>query len=280
MERHERQGDAQNAERVSGRAAVHAAREPAARGHPRRDPRLCPLRPLPPELPDLPRHRARDLVAARAHLPHARPRGGHGSTIRRCSRRRRFSASAVGPARRPVLRAFATARSSRRRGRSCDWSSRRDGSRAGSSASCCARSCRGARRLGLLVGLLALVQRIGLDRLAQRVLPKRLAASAALLPRIPAAAERRRMPAFTPARGRAPRPRRALRGLRHAGVLRARERRRAARARARRATTSSCPRRRAAAARCTRMRGISSGRRCSPARTSRSSAASSRSSMR
>ena len=56
-------------------------------------------------------------------------------------------------------------------------------------------------RLGLLVGLLALVQRIGLDRLVQRVLPKRLAESAALLPRIPAAAERRRMPAFTPAEG-------------------------------------------------------------------------------
>lgn len=56
-------------------------------------------------------------------------------------------------------------------------------------------------RLGLVVGLLAIVQRVGLDRLAQRVLPKRLAASAALLPRIPVASERRRMPAFTPAIG-------------------------------------------------------------------------------
>ncbi len=56
-------------------------------------------------------------------------------------------------------------------------------------------------RLGWLVGLLALVQRIGLDRLAARVLPKRLAESAMLLPRIPAAVERRRMPAFTPAEG-------------------------------------------------------------------------------
>lgn len=56
-------------------------------------------------------------------------------------------------------------------------------------------------RLGRLVGLLALVQRIGLDRLATRVLPKRLAASVSLLPRIPVASERRRMPAFTPAVG-------------------------------------------------------------------------------
>lgn len=56
-------------------------------------------------------------------------------------------------------------------------------------------------RLGRLVGLLALVQRIGLDRLATRVLPKRLAASVSLLPRIPDTSERRRMPALTPAVG-------------------------------------------------------------------------------
>ncbi len=56
-------------------------------------------------------------------------------------------------------------------------------------------------RLGLLVGLLAFVQRLGLDRLAARILPGKLAAGASLLPRIPAAAERRRMPAFTPAEG-------------------------------------------------------------------------------
>ena len=56
-------------------------------------------------------------------------------------------------------------------------------------------------RLGALVGLLGVVQRLGLVGLAQRVLPAALAARARLLPRIPAAAERRRMPAFTPAIG-------------------------------------------------------------------------------
>ncbi len=56
-------------------------------------------------------------------------------------------------------------------------------------------------RLGLLVGLLALAQRLGLMALAQRILPAPLAERARLLPRIPAAAERRRMPAFTPAIG-------------------------------------------------------------------------------
>ncbi|MEZ4282578.1 MAG: (Fe-S)-binding protein [Myxococcota bacterium] len=56
-------------------------------------------------------------------------------------------------------------------------------------------------RLGALVGLLAIVQRLGLIGLAQRVLPAALAARARLLPRIPAAGERRRMPAFTPAIG-------------------------------------------------------------------------------
>jgi glycolate oxidase iron-sulfur subunit len=56
-------------------------------------------------------------------------------------------------------------------------------------------------RLALLVRLLAFVQALSLDRLAAHVLPERLAAGAALLPRIPAASERRRMPAFTPAVG-------------------------------------------------------------------------------
>lgn len=56
-------------------------------------------------------------------------------------------------------------------------------------------------RLGALVSLLALAQRLGLDRLAQRILPEGLARRAALMPRIPAAGERRRLPAFTPAQG-------------------------------------------------------------------------------
>lgn len=57
------------------------------------------------------------------------------------------------------------------------------------------------RRLGALVSVLAWVQRFGIDRLAGRVLPKRLAEMQALLPEIPPAAERRRLPAWTPAVG-------------------------------------------------------------------------------
>jgi|JI10StandDraft_1071094.scaffolds.fasta_scaffold182166_1 glycolate oxidase iron-sulfur subunit len=56
-------------------------------------------------------------------------------------------------------------------------------------------------RLGALVGLLAIVQKLGLIGLAQRILPASLAERARLLPRIPPASERRRMPAFTPAVG-------------------------------------------------------------------------------
>lgn len=57
------------------------------------------------------------------------------------------------------------------------------------------------RRLGLLVSALAIVQRLGLDRLAGRLLPERLRSMQALLPEIPPRSERRRLPAFTPARG-------------------------------------------------------------------------------
>ncbi len=57
------------------------------------------------------------------------------------------------------------------------------------------------RRLHALVSLLALVQRVGLDRLAVRLLPRRIREMHALLPRIPESSERTRMPAFTPARG-------------------------------------------------------------------------------
>ncbi|MFO0689388.1 MAG: (Fe-S)-binding protein [Myxococcota bacterium] len=56
-------------------------------------------------------------------------------------------------------------------------------------------------RLAWVVRLLALVKGLGLDRLAARVLPEALAKRAVLLPAIPPAAERRRMPAFTPAVG-------------------------------------------------------------------------------
>lgn len=58
-----------------------------------------------------------------------------------------------------------------------------------------------AGRLSGMVTLLGIVQRLGLDRLAARILPQRLADMTKLLPRIPPAAERRRMPAFTPAIG-------------------------------------------------------------------------------
>jgi glycolate oxidase iron-sulfur subunit len=56
-------------------------------------------------------------------------------------------------------------------------------------------------RLRMLVVLLGLAQRSGLDRLAALVLPKRLADIMRLAPKIPAARERRRMPRFTPAEG-------------------------------------------------------------------------------
>jgi glycolate oxidase iron-sulfur subunit len=56
-------------------------------------------------------------------------------------------------------------------------------------------------RLRLLVSLLALAQRTGLDRLAARVMPERIKGLMALLPRIPAAPERRRMPRLTSAVG-------------------------------------------------------------------------------
>lgn len=56
-------------------------------------------------------------------------------------------------------------------------------------------------RLRLLVGFLSFVQKLRLDRLAVMVLPERLADMINLLPRIPVAEERERMPAFTPALG-------------------------------------------------------------------------------
>ena len=57
------------------------------------------------------------------------------------------------------------------------------------------------RRLRMLVGLLALVQRLRLDRLAAPLLPTRLRDMVELAPRIPAAPERRRMPVLTSAEG-------------------------------------------------------------------------------
>ena len=58
-----------------------------------------------------------------------------------------------------------------------------------------------AGRLAAMVSLLAIVQKLGLDRLAAKILPARLADMVGLLPSIPPAAERRRLPAFTPAEG-------------------------------------------------------------------------------
>lgn len=56
-------------------------------------------------------------------------------------------------------------------------------------------------RLKFLVRLLAVVQRLRLDRLAAALLPQRLADMANLLPTIPPAEERKRMPEFTAALG-------------------------------------------------------------------------------
>ncbi len=56
-------------------------------------------------------------------------------------------------------------------------------------------------RLWLMVGLLAIVQWLRLDRLGALVLPRRLADMTKLLPSIPPAAERRRMPPLTSAIG-------------------------------------------------------------------------------
>ena len=57
------------------------------------------------------------------------------------------------------------------------------------------------RRLRILVQLLSVVQRLRLDRLVAPVLPKRLRDMTTLLPEIPAARERLRMPLFTAAEG-------------------------------------------------------------------------------
>jgi glycolate oxidase iron-sulfur subunit len=56
-------------------------------------------------------------------------------------------------------------------------------------------------RLRAIVAGLALAQRVGLDRLVARLLPARVREMHALLPEIPPRAQRRRLPAFTPARG-------------------------------------------------------------------------------
>lgn len=57
------------------------------------------------------------------------------------------------------------------------------------------------RRLHLATSALALAQRLGLDRVAALFLPARLREMQALLPAIPPAAERGRLPVHTPARG-------------------------------------------------------------------------------
>ena len=56
-------------------------------------------------------------------------------------------------------------------------------------------------RLKALIGLLAFAQRLGLDRLALAFLPRALRETHALLPQLPPAAERRALPAFSPAQG-------------------------------------------------------------------------------
>lgn len=58
-----------------------------------------------------------------------------------------------------------------------------------------------ASRLRGVVRLMAGIQRLRLDRLAARLLPRRLAEMISLMPRIPEAQARRRMPPLTPAIG-------------------------------------------------------------------------------
>lgn len=65
-------------------------------------------------------------------------------------------------------------------------------------------------RLRRAVGLLALAQRLGLDRAARALLPGRLADALALAPRVPPRAQRERPPWRTEAHGGAPRGRVAL----------------------------------------------------------------------
>jgi glycolate oxidase iron-sulfur subunit len=55
--------------------------------------------------------------------------------------------------------------------------------------------------LRLLFGLLSFAQTLGLDRLTAKIAPRRLADMMALLPTVPPAAERARLPAFTKAEG-------------------------------------------------------------------------------
>jgi glycolate oxidase iron-sulfur subunit len=57
------------------------------------------------------------------------------------------------------------------------------------------------RRLGIFIILVSVAQRLRLDRLAALVLPTRLRDMVTLLPEIPAARERVRMPPLTPAEG-------------------------------------------------------------------------------
>lgn len=56
-------------------------------------------------------------------------------------------------------------------------------------------------RLRFLIHLMAIAQKLRLDRLAVALLPKRLGDMVALAPKVPPAEERRRLPAFTPAEG-------------------------------------------------------------------------------
>jgi glycolate oxidase iron-sulfur subunit len=57
------------------------------------------------------------------------------------------------------------------------------------------------RRLSFAISLLRVVQRLHIDRLAARLLPKAWREICALAPRVPPAVERRPLPAFTPALG-------------------------------------------------------------------------------
>ena len=155
---------------------------------------LRPLRDLPAAVPDVPRARRGDGLAARPHLPHARGRRGpHSSSTPTLRAAPRSAASAAAPARRRARRACSSASSSRRRG-------------ARSSGRACARPTRIIARCSFALSVFPHPGRLGAACSArcgcyQRSGSKRLVRALGLLGALPSAS--RSMEALLP---RGPRP--------------------------------------------------------------------------